>query len=266
MNPDTILGTIQTTITAIGLKIIGALILWLVGRWLISIASAIINRALRNKIEPTVTAYIVNSVAVLLNITLIVAILGYFGVQTTTFAALLAAVGLAIGTAWSGLLANFAAGAFLVVLRPFKVGEMISGGGVTGIVEEIGMFVTTINTPDNIRTFVGNNKLLADNIQNYSANPWRRVDCTAQISGGADHRQAVQMLKERVANIPNVSKTPPPDVEILSFTPYGPVLAVRPYCSNDHYWQVYFDTNRVIREVADSLPAPVAAISVRNLA
>lgn len=264
MNPDTILGTIQTTITEIGLKIVGALILWLVGRWLISIASAVVGRALKNKVEPTVTSYIVNTVAVLLNITLIVAILGYFGVQTTTFAALLAAGGLAIGTAWSGLLANFAAGAFLVVLRPFKVGDMISGGGVTGTVEEIGMFVTTIDTPDNIRTYVGNNKLLSDNVQNFTANPWRRVDCTAQIAGGADHRQAIQMLKERLAKIPNVVSSPAADVEILTFTPYGPVLAVRPYCANEHYWQVYFDTNRIIREVSDTLPAPTTGITVRN--
>ena len=264
MNPDSVLGTIQTTITEIGLKIIGALILWLVGRWLISIASAVITRTLKNKLEPTVSSYIVNTVAVLLNITLIVAVLGYFGVQTTTFAALLAAAGLAVGMAWSGLLANFAAGAFLVVLRPFKVGDMISGGGVTGVVQEIGIFVTTVNTADNIRTFVSNNKIFSDNIQNFSSNPFRRVDCTAQIAGGADYKQAIQMLKDRLAQIPNISAKPAPDVEILTFTPYGPVLAVRPYCANEHYWQVFFDTNRIIREVSDSLPAPTQGVTVRN--
>jgi small-conductance mechanosensitive channel len=96
---------------------------------------------------------------VALNITLAVAILGYFGVQTTTFAALIAAIGLAIGTAWAGLLANFAAGAFLLVPRPFKVGDFISTGGIVGSVHGIGLFVTTLDTPDNILTFIGNNKI-----------------------------------------------------------------------------------------------------------
>ena len=91
-------------------------------------------------------------------------ILGVFGVETTTFAALIAAAGVAIGLAWSGLLANFAAGAFLVILRPFKVGDFISAGGIMGTVKEIGLFVTTIDTLDNVKTFVGNNKLFSDNI------------------------------------------------------------------------------------------------------
>jgi small conductance mechanosensitive channel len=124
--------------------------------------------------------------------TLVVAILGYFGVQTTTFAALIAAAGLAIGTAWAGLLANFAAGAFLLVLRPFKVGDFISAAGVMGTVHEIGLFVTTMDSPDNVRTFVGNNKIFSDTIQNYSANAYRRVDLTAQIAGAADPHLAIR--------------------------------------------------------------------------
>ena len=88
---------------------------------------------------------------------MIVSILSYFGVQTNSFSALLAAVGIAIGAAWSGLLSNFAAGVFLIFLRPFRVGDLVTAGGITGIVEEIGMFTTTINTADNVKTFVGNN-------------------------------------------------------------------------------------------------------------
>ena len=193
--------------------------------------------------------FIGNTISVVLNITLVIAILGYFGVQTTSFAALLAGAGLAIGTAWGGLLSNFAAGIFLVVLRPFKVGDFISAGGTTGTVESVGLFVTTIDTPDNLRTFVGNNKLFADNIQNFSANRYRRVDLSAQISGAADPKLVIAALKQRIAKIPNVIAKPAPDVVIASFTAVGPVLAVRPYTSNDAYWQVYFDTNMAIREV-----------------
>lgn len=268
MNWDQISGMIQAEVTAIGLKILGALALYIIGRWLISFVVGMVQKALtKQDIEPTVLRFVGNTISVLLNITLVVAILGYFGVQTTTFAALLAAAGLAIGTAWSGLLANFAAGAFLVVLRPFKVGDFISAGGVTGTVEEIGLFVTTIHTPDNLKTYIGNNKIFSDNIQNFTANPFRRVDLVAQISGGADPELAIAKLKERISAIPNVKAEPAPDVVVLTFTLAGPVLAVRPYCHNDHYWQVYFDTNMAIRQVlGDSVfPAPMMPYQIKQV-
>src|SRR5580658_4104028 len=151
---------IETTITGVGLQVLGAIVLYIVGRWLISFAVGLVRKGLsRQKIEPTLLRFIGNTISVVLNITLVIAILGNFGVQTTSFAALLAGAGLAIGAAWSGLLANFAAGVFLIVLRPFKVGDFITGGGTTGTVQEVGLFVTTILTPDNVHTFVGNNKL-----------------------------------------------------------------------------------------------------------
>jgi len=241
---------VQERATTVGLQILGALVLYIVGRWLISFVVGAVQRVMSaQKIEPTVLRFVGNAISVALNITLVIAILGYFGVQTTTFAALIAAAGLAIGMAWAGLLANFAAGAFLLVLRPFKVGDFITAGGLTGTVHELGLFVTTFDTPDNVRTFVGNNKIFSDNIQNYTANPYRRVELTAQISGAADPHLAIARLKDRLAKIANVIASPSPDVTILTFTPFGPVLAVRPYCHNDNYWQVYFDANMVIREV-----------------
>src|ERR1051326_3304583 len=185
------------------MQILGALVLYIIGRWLISLVIRALNRVLgRQKIEPTVMRFVGNTLSVTLNVTLVVAILGYFGVQTTTFAALIAAMGLAIGTAWAGLLANFAAGAFLLVLRPFKVGDFITAAGVTGTVHEIGLFVTTFNAPDNVLTTVGNNKIFSDTIQNFSVNAYRRVDLSAQISGAADPRVAIARLTERLAAIP----------------------------------------------------------------
>ena len=250
MNWNSISQLIQERAAAVGMQILGALALYIVGRWLISLVVSALQRVLtRQRIEPTVMRFIGNTVSVALNVTLVVAILGYFGVQTTTFAALIAAMGLAVGTAWAGLLANFAAGAFLLVLRPFKVGDFIAAGGITGTVHEIGLFATTFDTPDNVRTFVGNNKLFSDTIQNYTANSYRRVELQAQIAGAADPQLAIARLKDRLAKIPNVLSAPAPDVTILTFTPFGPVLAVRPYCHNDHYWQVYFDGNMAIREV-----------------
>lgn len=260
------LDTAVTTATQVGFKILGALVLYMIGRWLVHIVISFVSRGLeRQKLEPTLLSYISSTIAVLLNIVLVVAILGYFGVETTSFAALLAAAGIAIGAAWAGLLSNFAAGIFLVILRPFKTGDFISAGGQTGTVQQIGLFVTTILTPDNVVTFVGNNKIFNDNIQNFSASPYRRVDLVAQLNGAVDHNAAIRLLKERLAKIPNVVATPPPDVEILSFNLVGPVLAVRPYTHTDNYWQVYFDSNKVIREAFGEAgyPAPEPSQTIR---
>jgi len=204
--------------------------------------------------DPTLQRYIANILAVVLNILLVVAILGYFGLQTTSFAALLAGVGLAIGAAWSGLLGNFAAGAFLIIFRPYKVGDYVVAGGIEGTVIEIGMFNTVITTPDNVQTVVGNGKVSTEVIKNFSTNPYRRVERQAQLAFGVNPLEAIEKLKPQLAAIPNVLADPAPDVEILDFNERGTLLCVRPYCNTAHYWQVYFDTNKVI--AAAGFPAP----------
>src|SRR5262249_19048636 len=152
-------------LTTFGLKLLGAIAVWIIGRRLIAFAVGLTERALRRgAMDETLVGYIGSGLSVLLDVVLVVAIPGFVGVETTTFAALLAGAGLAIGTAWGGILANFAAGVFLVALRPFRAGDFVAAGGVTGTVEQIGLLATTINTPDNIRTVVGNNKILSDTI------------------------------------------------------------------------------------------------------
>lgn len=267
MDVHALIQNIDATLLAAGWKVAGAIILFLAGRWLISFALNLVGRAAeRQRLDTTLTRYLQTALKILLNVALVVAILGYFGVETTTFAALLAAGGVAIGVAWGGLLANFAAGAFLVFLRPFKVGDFVSAGGVTGTVDSIGLFGTVLNTPDNVHTIVGNNKVFSDTIQNFSVNPYRRVDLTATISNAVDHRDAIRLLKQRLATVPNVLASPGPDVDVLQFTPAGPQLCVRPYCSNKDYWQVYFDTNRLIRETFTDaqFPAPMPAYAVHG--
>ena len=193
MDLNTLTQGAVVTLIAVAWKVVGALVLWLAGRWLIQFALRLLGRTLaREDFDATLSSYMNTGLSVLLNIALVVAILGFFGVETTTFAALLAAGGVAIGVAWGGLLANFAAGAFLVFLRPFKVGDFVTAGGVTGTVSEIGLFGTTINTPDNVRTIIGNNKIFSDTIQNFSANPYRRVDLTATINSTVDHHDAIR--------------------------------------------------------------------------
>ncbi len=223
-----------------GIRVIGAIALCIIGRAVVNFVGRLINRWLVHQhLDPTLGRYIASAATIVPNIILIIALLGIFGVETTTFAAVIAA------------------GVFLVIFRPFKTGDFVSAGGVIGTVQEIGMFATSFDTPDNVRTIVGNNKVVGDTIQNFSANPYRRVDLTAQLAHGVDVKDAVAMLKERTARIPNVLAQPGPDVEILQFTLAGPVLAVRPYCNNAHYWQVYFDTNRVIRDSFSSARYPV---------
>jgi small conductance mechanosensitive channel len=254
---------------AILTKIVAAIIFWIVGRWLIGLVGRMMKQAFeKQKLDPSLIRYIGSFVAVTLNIILVVAILGYFGVQTTTFAALVAGVGLAVGVAWSGLLSNLASGIFLIVLRPFKVGDFVTVGGITGTVMEIGLFATTVNTPDNVLTLIGNGKIFGDTIQNFTHNPFRRVELKCQLAGSADHVAAMELLREKLADIPNVLHQPAVEVEIMEFNLVGPVLAVRPFCHNDQYWQVYFDGNRTIREALSEAgfpaPTPAQIVLVQN--
>ena len=258
----------NTYILPLGWKLLSAVATWIIGGWFISfILDRFSKGQLSKKTDPTLMKYFEGGLNIGMRILLVVAIFGILGIETTSFAALLAAAGVAIGMAWTGLLANFAAGIFLVILRPFKVGDMVTAGGVTGQVKEIGLFVSTIDTADNVRVFVGNNAIFSDKIQNFSANPYRRVELTTQLDHSVNLEDAIQRLRTKVEAVPNVVKTPAPDIEILNFTQYGAVLAVRPYCNNDHYWQVYFDTNKAIvaAGVEGGYSVPEQRVAMRNL-
>lgn len=249
----------QPILVAFGLKALGAIAVFVAGRWLIHLATRLIGAGMtRQQLDPTVQRYLVSLITVALNIILVVAILGYFGVETTSFAALVAGAGVAIGAAWSGLLGNFASGIFLLVLRPYQVGDYVMVGGVEGTVLELGLFGTTLTTPDNVKTIIGNGKVMGGDIKNYSANPHRRVELVAQLAGSADAHQAMALLKEAVSKVANTTATPAVDVEILEFNEFGPKLAVRPHCHTDHYWQVYFDTNKTIADILGAAGFPVA--------
>ena len=268
MNVETILTFISTQGVDFVLKILGALAAWIVGRWLIGLALRGMGLALERgkKVDATLANYLKSILGVLLNVVLVVAILDIFGVKTTSFAAMLAGAGLAIGAAWGGLLAHFAAGVFMQVLRPFKVGDFVQAGGTTGTVHEIGLFGTTIITPDNVMTIVGNNKVFSESIQNFSSLPVRRVDCVAKVANSVDPLDAIARLKAAVVLIPNVATTPAPDIEIMQFTPEGPLLCVRPYTHTDHYWQVYFDTHKAVVATfgAAGYPVPETPITPRS--
>lgn len=269
MNTEVIWTFLSTQGADFGLKLLGALAAWVIGRWLIGMSLRLMGTALKRggKVDQTLTNYLTSIISVVLNVILILAILDIFGVKTTSFAALLAGAGLAIGTAWGGLLTHFAAGVFMQVLRPYKVGDFVTIGGVTGTVKELGLFGTTVITPDNVVTIVGNNTVFSGSIQNFSTLSFRRVDCLAKVANGVDVLDAITRLKVAVAAIPNVSTTPAPDIEILQFTPEGPLLCVRPYTHTDNYWQVYFDTHKAVVSTfgAAGYPVPETPVAHRSL-
>lgn len=269
MNTEAIWQFLSTQGVDFGLKLLGALAAWIVGRWLIGLALRVMGAALKRggKVDQTLAHYLTSIISVLLNVVLILAILDIFGVKTTSFAALLAGAGLAIGTAWGGLLAHFAAGVFMQVLRPYKVGDFVTAGGITGTVKELGLFGTTLVTPDNVITIIGNNAVFSASIQNYSTLPYRRVDCLAKVANGVNVEEAMVRLRAAVSVIPHVATTPAPDIEILQFTPEGPLLCVRPYTHTDHYWQVYFDTHKAVVSTfgAAGYPVPETPLAYRTV-
>ena len=270
MNTETIWTFLTTQGADFGLKILGAIAAWIIGRWLIALAVNLIGRGLEKgkRVDETLVRYIKSILSAVLTLVLVLSILDIFGVKTTSFAALLAGAGLAVGAAWSGLLAHFAAGFFLQVLRPYKVGDFISAGGVTGTVQELGLLTTHILTPDNVTVILGNNKIFSDNIQNFSQQPFRRVDCVAKVANSVDVQDAIARLRPAIAAIANVKDRPAPDIEILQFTPEGPLLCVRPYTHTDHYWQVYFGTHKAIVSTfgAAGYPVPETPVAHRTVA
>lgn len=261
---QTVLETIAERGVDIGLKVVAAIVAWIIGSWIIKALGRLAGKGMAARhVDATLARYLKASLGVVLKILLIVAILGIFGIETTSFAAFFAAAGVAIGMAWSGLLANFAAGIFMMFLKPMKVGDFVTVAGVTGTVREVGLFVTAIDTPDNVKTMIGNAKVFGDTMSNYSANPFRRVDLVAQLAHGVDYKAAIELLRQRLPAIPHVSKEAAPTVEIIEFNAMGPVLCVRPFTHTDTYWDVYFATNRLIKDTFGEAGYPVPEVHYR---
>lgn len=242
----------------IGLRLTGALVLWLVGRWVIGLVKGGLSKAMAlNRVDATLVRYLESAASAVLTMLLLVAILSVFGVETTSFAGLLAAAGVAIGMAWSGLLSNFAAGVFLLVLKPFKVGDAVSVGGVTGAVMQIGMFNTAIDTADNVRVYVGNTKIFGDNIQNFSTNAYRRADIRVQLPHGVDAFAVGDRLKEAMAKVPGVLAEPSVIVDLVEHNAMGALLSVKPACRADDFARATQETHRAVAQAMTESKFPV---------
>jgi small conductance mechanosensitive channel len=236
-------------VVAFGLKLVGAFVLWWAGRMLIGLGLRLVRRTLLSRqIDETLQGYLVSILSVVLNVVLVIGILGFFGFETTSFAALLAAAGIAIGAAWSGLLASFAAGAFIVMLRPFKVGDHIEAGGALGRVAQIGLFSTQVLTDDNVLTLVGNAKILGDNIKNFSATRFRRIERRLVVPAAAPLHETTRSLREAIAAIPNVLAEPAPEVAPVDVDEDGVQVVARLCTRPEHHAQVTDDVNRLVVE------------------
>ncbi|MFZ4757213.1 MAG: mechanosensitive ion channel family protein [Burkholderiaceae bacterium] len=232
-----------------GAKLLGAIALWWAGRLLINLAQKLIRRALTaRQIDPTLQSYLASILTVVLNLVLVIGLLGFFGVETTSFAALIAALGVAIGAAWAGLLSNFAAGAFIVMLRPYKVGDSIEAGGAVGRVEEIGLFSTRILSADNVITLVGNAKILGDNVKNFTATRYRLVERPLVVPADRPLHDTVALLRTRLAAIPHVLAEPGPVIAPVDVQPDGVLVSLRVAALPDHHAQVVDEVNRVVVE------------------
>ena len=248
-------------------KLLGALVLWVGGGWLIRLGVRLLRQAMRHSsLDPTMAGYLVNFIAVILRVILVVAILGFFGIPTASFAALLAGAGVAIGAAWSGMLGNFAAGVFLQMFRPFSVGDVICAAGVTGTVEEIGMFMSSILAVDHVRNIVPNSKLFGDTIQNFSSHAYRRVDLTLQLDQGVDVDRAIDVIRGALQGIDHQVDGLAAELVVLEINAWGPKLAVRPYALSSHFLQVRAECTRMLAELIRAGDLPVARGPLEHLA
>ena len=240
-------------------KILGAFAIWIIGGFFVKIAQKLLCAALKRRhVDATLVNYANATSAFVLKAFMILAILGIFGIETTSLSALLAATGVAIGMAWSGLLSNFAAGIFLIILRPFKVGDTITAAGVTGTVREIGLFATTIDNGDNLRVFVGNNKIFSDNILNYSANQFRTMSFRIQLTSMTNPLKAIEEFSKRLKNLPELKA--PVSGEITEFNSLGVIITLRTACAHSSYANLIVAGNQLIFETmqAEHYPAPEA--------
>lgn len=234
------------------LKAFGALIVFWIGRRIIEKVVRLLTSVMEKRgIDPTVGRFGANMLKYAMLTGLALGILGYFGVDTTSFAALIAAMGLAVGMALQGTLGNFASGVMILVFKPFKVGDFVTAGGTTGTIEEVGIFVTTFKTLDNQQVIVPNGKVFGDTIVNVGHNPIRRVDIDVGCDYGADIDECRATLETVVDHIPDMIKDPAPQIFLASLGGSSVDWQVRIWCDTPKYWDVHQQTVRAIKKVLD---------------
>ena len=249
---DNVADQLTVFITTYGIKVIGAIIILILGRIAAGIGQKTVKKLLeKSKTDPAVVSFVGSMIYFLILIFAVLAALAKFGIQTASFVAILGAAAFAIGFALQGSLANFAAGVLILVLRPFKVGDYIDGAGVGGTVKDIQLFTTVLATPDNVKIMVPNGKLFGDTIKNFSGFDTRRIDFVIGIGYTSDIQKAYDVLMSLIKADTRILSDPPTNIAVSELADSSVNFVVRPWVKRSDYWGVKFDLTRKIKEAFD---------------
>lgn len=250
MSVEDLIKTATSGIISIVLKIVIALLIFAIGRWIIKRIRRVMDRIMtRREVDVSLRAFLMSLVSITLMLFLIIVIIGVLGIDTTSFIALFASAGLAIGMALSGTLQNFAGGVMILLFRPFRVGDFIEAQGQSGTVKEIQLIHTLLNTPDNKTILLPNGPVSTGIINNYSREPRRRVDWTFGIAYGDDYDVARATIAELLAADERVAKDPEPFIALTALADSSVNIVVRAWVDSPEYWNVYFDMNERVYKV-----------------
>ena len=252
-----------------GLPILWAVLIFLVGKFIAKIISNLVSSMMeRSKVDVTLIKFVNNLVYIGLMAFVILAALEKLGVKTTSFAAVIAAAGLAIGFALQGSLSNFASGVMLIIFKPFKVEDFVEAGGVSGVVEEIQIFTTQLRSPDNKLIIVPNGQITGNSITNFSAKPTRRIDLIIGVGYDDNLKQVRSVLEEVINKDERVLKDPALTIGLLEMGESSINLAVRPWVKTEDYWDVLFALQEAIKcrfdEEKISIPFPQRDVHIIN--
>ncbi len=264
---ENLLSNVWAFLTIYGLKVIAAIAIFIVGRWIAKMLTTFTEKLMnKRQVDPTIVSFAANLVYIALLVFVVLAALGQLGIQTTSFIAVIGAAGLAIGLALQGSLSNFAAGFLMIIFRPFKVGDFIEGAGVAGTVEAIQIFTTQLLTPDNKTIIIPNASLTAGNITNYSAKGTRRVDLVFGIGYGDDVDHAKKVISDVLEKEERILKDPVPTIMLIELADSSVNFAVRPWVLAADYWGVFTALTENIKKSFDaegiSIPFPQRDVHV----
>ena len=261
MDFSNILPRLQELLAFYGLKIVAAIVIFIVGRWVARALKRLAVRMMKKAdVDQTLISFVGNLTYIALLVFVIIAALNQLGIQTTSFIAIIGAAGLAIGLALQGSLANFAAGVLMIIFRPFKVGDYVEAAGVAGVVEQVQIFTTQLKTPDNKTLIIPNASVTGGTITNYSAKDTRRVDMVIGVGYGDDLKKVREILEDILAKDDRILEDPAPTIGVLELGDNSVNFAVRPWVKTEDYWAAYFDVTETVKRRFDeegiSIPFP----------
>lgn len=241
---------VTTWVITFGKNLLLAVAIYFIGRWLIRYIKKLVSRIMeKRQVDPSLRSFIMSLVKITLTLFLIIVIIGILGIDTTSFIAVFASAGLAVGMALSGTLQNFAGGVMILIFKPYKVGDTIEAQGQTGTVKEIQLFNTIINTADNKTIMIPNGSLSTGIINNYSRESRRRVDWTFGIAYGDSYDLARETMLELIKSDARIHTDPAPFIALQTLADSSVNLVVRAWVDSGDYWGVYFDLNEKVYKV-----------------